>query len=149
MAAGQGNPRRRTDRGAAGQDLADGLHRQLVDGHADDGQGQDRGPAHGVDVGERIGRRDAAEVEGVVDHGHEEVGGGHQGLGVVQPPDRGVVGGLRAHHQVGEGRGGRHVGQDLLQHGRRDLAPAATAVGEGGQANGVRHGHVLEGGWSS
>ncbi len=107
--------------------------RQLVDRHPDDGERQDRRPAHGVDVGKRVGRRDAPEVEGVVHHRHEEVGGRHQRLRVVQPPDRGVVGGVSVPTiRLEKAAVGRHALQDRLQDSRRQLAAAAAAVGEGG-----------------
>ena len=41
---------------------------------------------------------------GIVHHRHEEVGGRHQRLLVVQPPDRGVVAGLGPDQQVGKRR---------------------------------------------
>ena len=41
VAAGQRNPGAGADTGAPGKDLLDGLHRQRIDGHADDGQRQD------------------------------------------------------------------------------------------------------------
>ena len=114
---------------------------QLAHRHADDGQREDRRRAHGVDVRQRVGRGDAAEVEGVVDHRHEEVGGRHQRLAVVQPPDRGVVGAFRA-RPSGRGRPPRRgePREDVLQHRRRQLAAAAAAVGERGQAWRVVHG---------
>ena len=114
MAPGDGDAGGGADRGSTRQNLADGVGRQLVDGHADNGQRQDRGAAHGIDVRQRIGGGDAAKIEGVIDHGHEEVRGGHQGLLIVQTPDGGVVGGFRADQQVGEGRRSRHLGEDFL-----------------------------------
>ena len=99
-----------------------------------------RAAAHGVDVGQRIGRGDAAELEGIVDDGHEEVGGRHDRLLVVEPVDCGVVTVLDADQQVGIGfpqmRIEGRVGQDVAQHRRCDLAAAAAAVGELGQADG-------------
>jgi hypothetical protein len=102
--------------------------RQHVDRHAHQRQRQDRRAAHRIDVADRIGGGDAPEVEGVVDDGHEEVGGGDQRLLVVQPVDRGVVGGLDADQQLGRHREGGRALQDLGQHAGGDLAAAATAV---------------------
>ena len=90
--------------------------------------------AHRVDVGERVGRGDAAEVERIVDHRHEEVGGRDDAGLVVEPPHRRVVAGLRADEQIGEGRRRRLLGEQLAQHGGRQLAAAAAAMGESGQA---------------
>src|SRR5205807_8733250 len=42
-------------------------------------------------------------------------------------------------HQLREGARRRDLGHDVAQHRRRDLAAAAAAVGEGGQAHGVLH----------
>ena len=86
---------------------------QHVDRHADERQRQDRPPAHGVDVADRVGGGDAAEVERVVDDGHEEVGGGDQRLLVVELVDRGVVGGLDADQQLLRDRHRRRALEDL------------------------------------
>jgi hypothetical protein len=99
VAAGDRDARLAAHRGAAFQDLADGLQRQHVDRHAHQRQRHDGRAAHGVDVADGVGGGDAAEVERVVDDGHEEVGGGDQRLLVVEPVDGGVVGGLDAHQQ--------------------------------------------------
>ena len=123
---------------AAFENPADRFDREGVDRHADDGQGEDRRRPHGIDVRQGIGRGDAAEVERVVDHRHEEVGGGDQRLGVVQPPDGGVVGGFGPDHQCGEGRGLGHPRQDGLKSVRRDLATAAASVRERCQPGCVR-----------
>ena len=137
MAAGDGNAGRLAHRLAAGEDLPDDVVGQLADRHADDGQREQRPPAHGIDVGQRIGGGDAAELERVVDDGHEEIGGRHDRLLVVQPVHGGVVAMLDAHQQVGIGRcqmrGEGGVGEDVAQHGWRDLAAAAAAVGELGR----------------
>ena len=98
---------------------ADLLDRELVDRHRHQGQRHDRPAAHRVDVADRVGRGDAAEVERVVDDRHEEVGGRDQRLLVVEPVDRGVVGGLDADHQLG-----RHDAADARA---QDLATARRA----------------------
>jgi hypothetical protein len=140
VAAGDRHARCGAGRLAALEDLADRLHRQLADRHADDRQRHDRPPAHGPHIGQGVGRGDPAEVERVVDHRHEEVGGGDQRLLLVQLPDRRVVGGLGPHQQVREGAGRRHALEDVLQHRGRQLAAAAAAMGERGQAHGLGHG---------
>jgi hypothetical protein len=75
--------------------LGHGLHRAGEDVHA-----QQRPAAHGVDVGERIGRGDAAEVKGVVDDGREEVHGLDERCGLVQTIHPGVVAGLAADQEI-------------------------------------------------
>ena len=89
---------------------------QHVDRHAHQRQRQDRPAAHRIDVADRVGGGDAAEVERVVDDRHEEVGGGDQRLLVVELVDGGVVGGLDADQQL--------LGH---RHRRRALEDLATA----------------------
>ena len=138
VAARQGHAGVTADRLTAFQDAGDDIVRQHVDGHADDGQRHDGLPPHGVDIGQCVGGRNPSEVVGVVDNGHEEIGGGHDGLVLVDAVDGGIIGGLGAHQQVGEELG-RHAasGQQVSQHARGDLAAAAAAVRERGEARGV------------
>ena len=117
------------------EDLAHHLGRDLVHRHAEDGKRHDRLAAHGIDVGDGVGGGDAAEVVGVVDHRHEEVGGGDDAGVVVELPDGGVVGGLGADQKLLVRRGSRLVGKQLLQDGGRKLAAAAAAVREAGQSD--------------
>ena len=53
--------------------LADGLDRQLVDGHPHQCQSHNRRTAHCIDIRYGIGRRDAPKVIGIINNGHEEV----------------------------------------------------------------------------
>jgi len=78
----------------------------LVDGPTEDRQRQHRAAAHGVHVADGIGGGDAAEVERVIDDGHEEVGGGkQQGVAIVEQPGGGIVAHLVANEQAGIRRG--------------------------------------------
>ncbi len=107
---GDGNSGLGADRRAAREDVLNHFDGQLVDGHARDGEREDRLRAHGVDVGEGVGRGDAAEVEGVVHDGQEEIGGHHDGLLRVEAIDGGVIGGLGSDEKIGErGCYGRRV----------------------------------------
>ena len=103
------------------------------DRHPDQGQGENRRGSHRVDIRQGVRRSDPPEVEGVVDHRPEEVRGGDQSLAVVQTPDRGIVGGLGADHQGGEGRGLWGYSQNGLKNVRPDFAAATTAMRQGGQ----------------
>ena len=87
---------------AALQHLRDHFMRQHVDRHADEREREDRLAAHRVDVGQRVGRGDAAEVERIVDDRHEEVGRRDDRLLVVELVDGGIVGGVVADQQVRE-----------------------------------------------
>ena len=112
--------------------------RQHVDGHADDGQCHQWLAAHGIDIGERVGGGDAAEVVGIIDDRHEEIGGGDDGLFVVDAVDGGIVGRFGAHQQVGEELGRQAApGQQGREDARGDLAAAAATVGEGGETGGA------------
>ena len=129
-----GMPAAAAHRGTAFENAADGLSRQHIDRHAHQGQRQDRPPAHRVDIADRVGGGDAAEVERVVDDRHEEVGGGDQRLLVVELVHRGVVGGFDADQQFLGHRHRRRALEDFRQHARRDLAAAAAAVRQRGQS---------------
>ena len=108
--------------------------RQHADRHADQRQRHDRLAAHGVHVGDRVGGGDAAEVVGIVDDRHEEIGGGDQRLLVVELVDGCVVGGFDAHQQLGWQRHAGRALQDLGQHAGRDLAAAAATVRQRSEA---------------
>ena len=141
MAARDRDARLGADGAAAFEDLADGFHRQLVDGHPQDRQRHDRPPAHGIDVGNGVGRGDAAKGAGVVHHGHEEVRGRDHGRLLVDLPDGGIVGRLGAHQKLREHLSHRLAGQKVAQHGGGQLAAAAAAMGQLGQAKGnIGHG---------
>ncbi len=96
---------------------------------------EERLPAHGVHVGDGVGRCDGAEVERIVHDRHEEVGGRDDRLAIVDAVDGRVVAGFDAHQQVLRDEAGRGLGEDLLQHAGSDLAAAPAAVTELGEAN--------------
>ena len=82
---------------------------------------------------------DPAEVVGVVDHRHEEVGCRDDVRLIVEPPDRGVVAGLRADDQIGEGRRRRLIGQKRSTEGaslQPQPPPWARAVRRRGKRSG-------------
>jgi hypothetical protein len=66
----------------------------------------------------------------------EEIGGGDERLRVVQPVDRGVIGRFGADQEVFR-KDTLDLGtrEDLRQYRRRNLAAAAAAVAELGEAN--------------
>ena len=137
-----------TDRRAAFEDPADGRRAQDRHRHADQGQRHDGLAAHGIDVADRVGRGDATEVMRVVDDRHEEVGRGDQRLFVVEPIDGGVIRRLYPDEQfAGDGEGTRPL-EDFREHARRDLAAAAAAVrqrGEAGLGRGIGGGGRIHG----
>ena len=134
VAPGNGNARGLAHGSSAFEDAADGLDRQHVDGHTHNGQRQDGRAAHGVHIRDGVGGGDAAKVERVVHNGHEKVGGGDQRLLIVQAVHGRVVSGLNTHQQLGRhGHAGGGL-EDLREHARRDLAAAAAAMRQGGEA---------------
>ncbi len=112
------------------QDAADGVLRQGIDRHADDGQREQRARTHRVQIRQGIGGGDTAEVERVVDDRHEEIGGGDDCLALIEAVHRSVVAGLAADQQFGRCRKRLNAAQQFGQHARRDLAAAATAMRE-------------------
>jgi hypothetical protein len=108
----------------------DHIVRQNVDRHADQRQRENRLAAHCIDVGQRIGRGNAAEVVRIVDDRHEKVGGGDNGLLVVQAVDGCIVGGFRADQQVGKGRQRHAALEQVGEDAGRNLAATAAAVRE-------------------
>ncbi len=99
------------------------------------GERENRLAAHRVDVRERVGRGDAPEVVRIVDDGREEIGGRDDRLLVVETIHRRVVARLDPDEQVLRQPADRRLGEDLGEHGGRDLAAAAAAVGELGKAD--------------
>jgi hypothetical protein len=141
MPAGDRDARLGADRFAPGGDALDHVQRQSSDRHAEQGQGENRLPAHGVHVGNRIGRRDAAEVVGIVDDRHEKIGGRHDRLPVVELVDCGVLVVFDTREQRSGQRAQWRGLEDFRQYPGRDLAAAAAAVRKRRQSQ--RHCHLI------
>ncbi|SJM32708.1 hypothetical protein BQ8482_310029 [Mesorhizobium delmotii] len=116
------------------QNVSDHMRRHLVERHTENGQRHDWPAAHRIDVGDRVGRGDPAEIIRIVNHGHEKIGGGDDTGVVVKLPHSGVVAGLGADKKLTKGIGLDLVCEKLLKDGGRQLATAAAAMGETGQA---------------
>jgi hypothetical protein len=112
------------------------LERQRVLREADDLQHRQRDAALRVDVGEGVGRRDAAVVARVVDDGREEVERLHQADAGRDQIDARVVVPLGAEEH---GVVGRHVetGKDLHQVLGGELRRSAGAARPVGQSQRV------------
>ena len=110
----------------------------FADRHAEQRQRHERLAAHRIDVRDRVGRRDAAEIVRIVDDRHEEIGGRDDRLRVVQAIDRRVVARLGADEQIREGARERRLRQDFAQQRWRELAASAAAVRELRQPDGAR-----------
>src|SRR6185369_1433733 len=94
------------------------------------------------DVGDGVGGGDTAEVGGIVDDRREEIGGGDQRLRVVQLVDRRVIRGFGADQQLLRQAPDRRGGEQFGQHGGGDLAAAAAAMAEIGEADFLRCVHA-------
>ena len=124
--------------GSALEHVAEQLGGQLVDVPAHQVQREQRGAAHGVDVGHAVGGRDAAPGAGVVDHRGDEVGGEHQGALVREAPDGGVVAGQGPDQEV-RITGRCYTTHDVRQLARGELARSAGAVRERREARRLGH----------
>ena len=112
------------------------LERQALAWPGDEVEREQRRATHRVDVGQRVGRRDPTPVVRIVDDRREEVGGDDDGEVVAEAIDRGVVGGVETHEEVGI-RGRVTEPADEAEHGAqvggRQLAGAPRAVRERGE----------------
>jgi hypothetical protein len=145
VAADDGAARLLRDVEPALEDAGGELGWQHVTGPAEQVDRDDGGAAGGVDVGQGVRRSDPSEVDGVIDHRAEEVGGRQDSLPAHDPDDRAVVtvvepdDHLRPVHLA-------QPGDHRLQLTRWDLARTAPAVGESGEPDGgdIGHGHRLD-----
>ena len=111
---------------------------QGIDGPAEDGDGDDGLAAHGVDIADGVGGGDAAKGEGVIDDGHEEVGGGDNALTVADIDHGRVILAAVANDQGRVVEARDLALEDGVEYLGRDFAAAASAVAVLGQTNG-RH----------
>lgn len=82
--------------------------------------------------------RDPAEIVRIVDDRHEEIRRGDDAVVLVKLPHRGVVASLDPYEELSVGTGRRLPGENLLQHGRSELAAAAAAMGEARQLDSLK-----------
>ncbi|RMS11946.1 hypothetical protein ALP75_200600 [Pseudomonas syringae pv. actinidiae] len=117
--------------------------RQHIDWPAENGDGHQRIAAHRIDVADRIGRGDAAEVERVIDDRHEEVGGRDYAALVVQRVNRCIVtrGITDPEFRVQVLRAA--AGKDHVQYPGGNLAATPCSVTVLGQADWLIHRDTL------
>ena len=113
----------------AAQDLAEDGDVQLVDGPADDVHRGQRLAAHGVDVGERVGRGDLSEAIRVIDDRREEIDRLDEGEIIGQHEDAGVIVGLATDDEPGIGAHGK-CAQRAREVARTQLGGSTRAAGE-------------------
>ena len=133
MSAGNRNTRRRAYAFTAFKNASNGLHGQGIDRHPDDGQGKQRRSTHGVNIGNRVGRRDAPKVERIVDDGHEKIGRRDDRLLFIDLIDRRIVAGFNPDQKLRRNKLRRRLGQDLFKYARGNLAATTAAMRELGQ----------------
>ncbi|MCY1180592.1 hypothetical protein D9M73_210470 [compost metagenome] len=142
MAAGQRDAGFGAHRTATADHFAGHFRRQHVDRPAEDGDGHQRVAAHGVDVADGVGGGDAAEVVRVIDDRHEEVGGRDHTALVIEGVDCRVIARGIADPEFRVQGLGAALGENHLEHLRRDLAATTGAVAVLGQTNRLAHTHL-------
>ena len=130
MAAEERAPRLLQLVGAALEDAAELGGGKVARGIAEDVERGDRAAPHRVDVRDRVGRGDAAEIVRIVNDRREEIGRRDQRLAIVDPIHRGVVARRVAHQQVRKRPARGQPGKHLAQQRWRELAASPAAVGE-------------------
>ena len=128
-----GNPGLRRFLRAAAQDLVQHFQRQHVGRKGRDGEPEDRGRAHGVDVGDRVRRRDGAEEIGIVDDRREEIDGLRDGLIAADAQHGGIVVGGVSDEKIPQPFLGRELREDGSQVILTQLAGSTAGGGEGGE----------------
>ena len=114
---------------AAAQDLPEDAHIEMFGREHHDIQGGERFAAHGIDIGDRIGRGDLAEPVGIIDRRGDKINGvDHRHL-IGELVDRGIVGGLYADQQVLIALEGQSF-ECVRQIRRTDFRRSATGSGE-------------------
>ncbi len=109
---------------AAGQDSQEHFLGHGLTGVADNVEGRQGPPAHGVDVAQGIGRGDLAEGVGIVDHGGKKIHRLNQRDFRRQAIHPGVIRRLQADQQVGMRLDGQSL-QNFLQNPGRNLGSSA------------------------
>jgi hypothetical protein len=129
VTADNGDTRLQCHLAAATHDLFEGAGVQQIARKADEVECEKWAGAHGVDVGQRVGRGDAAEVIRVVDDGREEVHRRHQSPLIGDAVHGGVVGRARV-NEHGRVLVRDQVTQNLRQLGRPELTGSTRAMRE-------------------
>ena len=119
------------------QDLSRHFGIELAHRPTEDGDGHQRVSAHGVDVADGVGRRDAPKGAWVVYDGHEEVRGGDGRRPVPEVIDRRVIAGPMAHEQVWVVRLRAELTKNAVEHTGGNLAAATGTVAELRQPDGI------------
>lgn len=117
---------------ASSQDLPQEAQGQASRGKADDVEGEQGAGAFSIDVAQRVGRGDSAEVVAVVDDGSDEVDAGNEAVATGQTVGGRVLRAVSGEKDVRVGNRGQKA-QNLRQVIRTYLARSPGTVGEGGE----------------
>ena len=139
VAAGQGDAGLPTGLSASVDHGLRDFSAELVDGPAEDGDGHQRRAAHGVDIADGIGGGDPAKREGIIDDGHEKIGGRDQAAAIAQIDHRGIILALMADQKPRIGKAGKLALQNGVENFGGDFATATGAMAVLGQTDGICH----------
>ena len=128
MAPGQRDPRLLAGKTTALNHLTGNFRRQGIDGPAENSDRHNRLTAHGENIADGVGRRDAPKVERIVDDRHKKVGGADDRRTVAEIVDGGIIAGFVAHQQIWVDKFGLVALQDSFQHFRGNFTPATGSV---------------------
>ncbi len=143
----QRNARRVAHRATATNHFPRHFRRQHIHRPAENRDRHQRIAAHRVDVADRIGRGDAAEVERVIDNRHEKIGGRHHTtLGIDRIHRRVITRGV-ADPEFRIEVLCAAAGEDHFQHLWGNLAATTGAMAVLGQTNRLAHGRVSGNEW--
>ena len=124
------DPGFRADGIAASQDFPHVFDGELAKRHPENSQRHQRLAAHRVDIRNRIRRGDPAEVEGIVNHGHEKVCRRDNAGVVIDAPHSRVVARFGPYEEPGKLQWRLLSVEQFLKNGRRKFAPAAAAMSQ-------------------
>src|SRR6056300_341380 len=102
MAAGEWNSYLGTDSASSSDDKSCDLRGQFINRPAENGNRHEGASTHGIDVADGVGGGNAAKIEGVIDDGHEKVGGAQYGSTVAHIKRSGIVATAVTHEELGE-----------------------------------------------
>ena len=128
MAAGKRDPRLLAGKAPALNHLTGNFRRQGIDGPAENSDRHNRLTAHGENIADGVGRRNAPKVEGVVDDRHKKIGSTDDRRAVTEIVDGGIIAGFVAHQQIRVDKFSLVALQDSFQHLRGNFTPATGSV---------------------
>ena len=133
--SGQGNTCLRAHGPAAFDHLGGNLRLQLIHRPAQNGNGHDRLSAHRVNITDGIGGGNPPEIERIIHHRHEEIGGTDDPEAITHIGHGGVIPAAVTHQQARVPELGSVGMKDAIQYIGSNLAATACAVAEFGQSD--------------